>query len=420
MTTDHTSPAEGEVLLEVKGLTKYFPILGGILQREVGAVKAVESVDFNVRRGETLGIVGESGCGKTTLGRLILNLIKPTAGEVHFKGKLISDFHSDPDEVRWQRDRMRKTLVTQIPGIILFLIGVYFFAVGPNENLFLWLPLFLIGGGLSVLGVRFGAEPSPMSRWLRQEIQVVFQDPYASLNSRLTVEKTLSEPILYHRLKKEEEIEPYLVSLLEEVGLTANHLERFPHEFSGGQRQRITVARALVLQPELIVLDEPTASADVSVRAKVLNMLKRLQEQRGLTYLLISHDLSIVEYVSDRILVMYLGHIVEFGPKFIFQSDDMVHPYTKALYQAIPQPDPERKVERIILKGDVPSPVNPPSGCVFHPRCPSAMKVCQEVKPLLREVGVDHQIACHLYDPEIMHNADTTPLEVDTVASAAE
>jgi len=318
-----------QTLLEVNDLKKHFPIRGGVLGRTVGYVYAVDGVSFKIGKGETMGLVGESGCGKTTVGRCILRLIETTAGEIRFEGL---------DITKIDDRQMAK---------------------------------------------------------LRPKMQIVFQDPYASLNPRMTIKDIVGEPMLVNRIARGLELRRRVLELLLMVGLTEDHMNRFPHEFSGGQRQRIGVARALALNPEFIVLDEPTSSLDVSVQAQTLNMLQDLQKKLDLTYLFISHNLSVIKHMSDRIAVMYLGKIVEIASKAeLFRSQ--LHPYTQALFAAIPIPDPEISRERIVLGGDVPSPVNPPSGCRFHPRCPKMIPICKEEEPQLIEIGRDHYVACHL------------------------
>jgi oligopeptide/dipeptide ABC transporter ATP-binding protein len=317
-----------EALLEVKGLKKHFPIQGGVISRTVGYVYAVDGVTFDVRKGETLGLVGESGCGKTTVGRCVLRLLEPTTGEVLFENR---------DILTLNDEQMRK---------------------------------------------------------LRANMQIVFQDPYASLNPRWTIKDIVGEPLLVNKIARGEELRSRVLELLKRVGLSEDHMSRFAHEFSGGQRQRIGIARALALNPKFIVLDEPTSSLDVSVQAQTLNIIRNLQHDLGLTYLFISHNLSVIKHMSDRIAVMYLGKIVELAPKQeLFKHQ--LHPYTQALFQAIPIPDPEIQRKRVILKGDVPSPVNPPKGCRFHPRCPIAIEKCSTVEPELEESEPGHFAACH-------------------------
>jgi oligopeptide transport system ATP-binding protein len=323
----------GETLLDVQNLVMHFPLTQGIIiQRKVGAVQAVDDVSFSVKRGETLGLVGESGCGKSTTGRAILQLYKPTAGNVVFQGK---------DLTKLDGGEMRK---------------------------------------------------------MRRHLQMIFQDPYASLNPRMTVGSIIAEPMQIHNLVSRDQRNRRVQELLETVGLNPYFANRYPHEFSGGQRQRIGVARALAANPAFIVADEPVSALDVSIQAQIINLLEDLQQQFNLTYLFIAHDLSVVRHISDRIAVMYLGKIVEIADRDALY-DDPLHPYTKALLSAVPIPDPvvERRRERIILTGDVPSPINPPSGCHFHTRCPYAMPVCKEIEPLFADQGAGHFVACHLY-----------------------
>lgn len=320
-----------ETILEVKNIKKYFPIKKGLLLREVGQVKAVDDISFTVKKGETLGLVGESGCGKSTLGRTLIRLYEPTAGEIIFKGK---DFCS------------------------------------------------LSGSEL---------------RKSRKHLQMIFQDPFASLDPRMTISQILTEPFKIHNLYTPSEREQKVKELLEVVGLKASHLNRYPHEFSGGQRQRISIARALTLNPDLVIADEPVSALDVSIQAQILNLMKDLQEKFNLTYIFISHDLNVVEHICDRIAVMYLGKIVEVGTREqIFNSPQ--HPYTQALLSAIPSFGTGKKEMKKSLAGEVPSPINPPSGCTFHPRCPHKMDRCVKEIPKLNAINKqqEHQSACWL------------------------
>ncbi|MCX5352186.1 MULTISPECIES: dipeptide ABC transporter ATP-binding protein [Streptomyces] len=323
--------APGEVLLKVTGLQKHFPIRKGLLQRQVGAVRAVDGLDFEVRSGETLGVVGESGCGKSTMGRLITRLLEPTAGKVEFEGRDITHL------------------------------------------------------GVSAM------------RPMRRDVQMIFQDPYSSLNPRHTVGTIISAPFKLQGVTPEGGVKKEVQRLLSVVGLNPEHYNRYPHEFSGGQRQRIGIARALALNPKLVVADEPVSALDVSIQAQVVNLLDDLQQELGLTYVIIAHDLSVVRHVSDRIAVMYLGKIVELADRDSLYKAPM-HPYTKALMSAVPIPDPKRrnvKSERILLKGDVPSPISPPSGCRFHTRCWKATEICKTTEPPLLELKPGQQVACH-------------------------
>ncbi|ANY75735.1 ABC transporter ATP-binding protein [Paenibacillus ihbetae] len=324
-------------LLEVRNLQKSFTVKKGFFGSSK-QLRAVDGISFAIRKGETFSLVGESGCGKSTTGRLVTRLLTPNDGEVIFNGTDISRF---------------------------------------NEN---------------------------QMRPLRKDMQMVFQDPYASLNPRMKVKELVAEPLLIHTKLSAKERDKLAGELLETVGLNSFHAERYAHEFSGGQRQRIGIARALSVRPSLIVADEPVSALDVSIQSQVLNLLQDLQEEYGLTYLFISHDLSVVEHISDRIGVMYLGTLVESADKDTLY-DRPLHPYTQALLSSVPVPDPKLKKERIILKGDLPSPVNPPTGCRFHTRCPACMEVCKQKAPVFREVEPGHQVACHLYDEEIMKQA---------------
>lgn len=319
-----------EPLLKVNQLKKSFPIRRGILQRVVGQVQAVNGISFTLNKGETLGVVGESGCGKSTMGRSILRLIEPTSGSIEFE----------------ERDILKL----------------------PKKEL----------------------------QSIRRQMQFVFQDPYASLNPRFSVEEILASPLEIHKLYAPKERKMKARQLLERVGLDADYANRFPHEFSGGQRQRIGIARALALNPKLMILDEPVAALDVSVQSQVLNLLIDLQLEYALTYIFIAHDLSVVRHISDRVLVLYLGKMAEMADAASLFSDPL-HPYTQALMSAVPIPDPDIKRERIILQGDIPSPANPPSGCPFHTRCPQATARCSEVVSEWKEVKKNHYVACHLY-----------------------
>jgi oligopeptide transport system ATP-binding protein len=319
-----------EPLLQVKNLKKYFPIKGGILSKTVGHVQAVDDISFDLYPGETVGLVGESGCGKSTAARTILRLIEPSDGEVFFEGQ---------DILKLGKKSMRS---------------------------------------------------------LRRQMQIIFQDPYASLNPRMTVASIVGEPLEIHKIAKGRAKEESVANILEKVGLRPEHMRRYPHEFSGGQRQRIGIARALALNPKLIIGDEPVSALDVSIQAQVINLLEDLQHEFNLTYLIIAHDLSVVEHISDRVAVMYLGKIVELATdRELYQNPS--HPYTEALLSAVPRPDPSIKKQRILLPGDVPSPINPPSGCRFHTRCLYAKADCKTVEPALQDIGGGHYVACHYW-----------------------
>ena len=325
---DKLLPPDPDVILEVRHLKKYFTLKKTLLGKPLSSLKAVDDVSFKVKKGETLGIVGESGCGKTTMGRTVLKLYQPTSGQVFFKGKDIAGYKSKE------------------------------------------------------------------MRALRKQMQIVFQDPYSSLPPRSTVGDLLSEPVKVHNVVPKSKVKDYVLDLMDQCGLRDYYYERYPHEFSGGQRQRICIARALSVNPELVVCDEPVSALDVSIQAQIINLLKRLQKERQLTYIFISHDLSVVKFISDKIGIMYLGSMMEFGnKKEIF--DNPMHPYTKALFSAVPNPDPTEKTERIILKGDIPSPANPPKGCKFHTRCNCAMEICKHIAPEYKEYEEGHFVACH-------------------------
>ncbi len=326
-----SSSSSNQPILKVENLVKSFPILGGLFSREVASVKAVSGVSFELKKGETLGLVGESGCGKSTLGRTIIRLLEPTSGKIYFEGKDI----------------------TNLEG--------------------------------------------PELRILRRKMQIIFQDPFASLNPRMTVGAIIEEPLEIHGLfpNPKDRIER-IKQLVDMVGLRFEHLQRYPHEFSGGQRQRIGIARALAVEPELIVCDEPVSALDVSIQAQVINLLMELQKKLNLTYIFIAHDLKVVEHVSNRVAVMYLGKIAELADSMELYKNPQ-HPYTQALLSAIPFPDPRHKEDRIILTGDVPSPMNPPNGCYFHPRCPKVMEKCNSQIPELKETISGHETSCLLY-----------------------
>ena len=331
--SDAQLPPDPEALLEIRHLRKCFPIEKTITGKVTRELVAVDDVSFKLMPGETLGIVGESGCGKTTMGRTLLKLHEPSGGQIFFKGKDISQYSK--------------------------------------------------------------AEMRP----IRTQMQIIFQDPYSSLPPRATVGDILSEPVKVHKIVPEDQVKDYVLDLMDKCGLRDYYYERYPHEFSGGQRQRICIARALSVNPELVVCDEPVSALDVSIQAQIINLLKQLQKDMGLTYLFISHDLRVVKFISDKILVMYLGAMVEFGEKKDIFSNPL-HPYTKALFSAIPNPNPDVKMNRIVLGGDIPSPANPPKGCRFHTRCPYAKEICKHVTPAYIEHEPGHFAACHLLTEE--------------------
>ncbi len=322
-----------DVLLDVRNLKKHFVVDKSFFGKPIKWLKAVDNVSFTLKKGKTLGIVGESGCGKTTMGRTILRLYDVTGGEVYFKGQEVSKI--------------------------------------PNKEF----------------------------DKLRPNMQMIFQDPYASLSPRLTVGEIIGEAALQHKIVDKTNYKEYVLSVMKMCGLQPHYFERYPHEFSGGQRQRICIARALALKPDLVICDEPVSALDVSIQAQIINMLKELQAELGLTYVFISHDLSVVKHISDEVGVMYLGSMVEFGTKEKIFSNTL-HPYTKALFSAVPVPNPHVKMNRVILKGDIPSPVNPPKGCKFHTRCDQCMEICKSVPPKYKQVEEGHFCACHLYDTE--------------------
>lgn len=325
------APGNENVLLKVSHLKKYFPIRGGLLGEKTQYVRAVDDISFNVRAGQTVGIVGESGCGKTTMGRTILRLHSVTSGEVIFNG------------------------------------------------------------------MDLGKMNARALRKIRPQIQMIFQDPYSSLSPRMTVGEIIGEAVRQHHIVSKEEYKEYIFDVMRRCGLQPQYFERYPHEFSGGQRQRICIARSIALKPRLIICDEPVSALDVSIQAQIINLLKELQRTEGIAYIFISHDLSVVEHISDEVGVMYLGNMMEYGKtKDIFSRP--LHPYTEALFSAVPVPDPDYKMNRIILKGDIPSPANPPSGCKFHTRCEKCRDICTREEPVFRELEPGHFVACHLYD----------------------
>ncbi len=334
MPTETALKLSEDVLLQVTALKKFFPVRKGVFRRVAGWVKAVDDVSLFVKDSETLGLVGESGCGKTTCGRTILRLIEPTGGNVLFRAKRLERV---VDVANLSKAEMKS---------------------------------------------------------LRREMQIIFQDPYSSLNPRMTVGDIVGEPLIVHHVSRGREKEDRVRELLQAVGLKSDHMRRYPHEFSGGQRQRIGIARALALDPQLIICDEPVSALDVSIQAQVLNLLEDLQDEFQLTYLFIAHDLSVVKHISDRVAVMYLGKIVELAATEAMYLKPL-HPYTEALLSAVPVPDPDYEAERILLQGDVPSPVNPPAGCYFHPRCSYAKPICSEQAPEFRDLGDLHFAACH-------------------------
>ena len=329
---------EEKYILEVNNLKEYFPISKSLMKKNTVYLKAVDGVSLRLREGQTIGIVGESGCGKTTLGRTILRLYEPTDGEIIFEGQHIE---------KLKGEALRK--------------------VRPN-------------------------------------FQMIFQDPYSSLSPRMTVGEIVGEAVKVHKIVPESEYKDYIVDIMKKCGLQPHYFDRYPHEFSGGQRQRICIAKALALKPKLVICDEPVSALDVSIQAQIINLFKDLQETERLSYIFISHDLSVVEHISDEVGVMYLGNMVEYGSKREL-FDNPLHPYTKALFSAIPIPDPETKIRRIVLQGDIPSPANPPKGCKFHTRCNECMSACKLLEPEFRDAGGGHMVACHKYDEEVMGNA---------------
>ena len=337
-TTTHAANGE-KYILEVNNLKEYFPISKSFFKKNTVYLKAVDGVSFKLKEGKTIGIVGESGCGKTTLGRTILRLYEPTDGEIIFDGVHIE---------KLKGEALRK---------------------------------------------------------LRPNFQMIFQDPYSSLSPRMTVGEIVGEAVKVHGIVPPEQYKDYVVDIMTKCGLQPHYFDRYPHEFSGGQRQRICIAKALALKPKLVICDEPVSALDVSIQAQIINLFKDLQESEHLSYIFISHDLSVVEHISDEVGVMYLGNMVEYGSKKDLFAEPL-HPYTKALFSAIPIPDPDTKIKRIVLEGDIPSPANPPAGCKFHTRCKQCMAACKVACPKWLDVGDGHYVACHLYDKEVMSNSE--------------
>ena len=362
-----------DAVVVMKHMYKRFPIKTDLLGHELVSVKAVNDISLQIKKGTTLGVVGESGCGKTTMGRTMLRLYDITSGEVIYKGFNLTKLSTSelrkliPEDEKY--DEARK---------------------GNRETLL---------ATLEKTGFDISKVSRSALRLLRPDMQIIFQDPYSSLSPRMTVGEIIGEAVREHDIVPKSEYREYILRVMKECGLQPHYFDRYPHEFSGGQRQRICIARALALNPKIVICDEPVSALDVSIQAQIINLLKDLQEQRGLTYVFISHDLSVVEHISTDVAVMYLGSMMEKAPKEEIFSNPM-HPYTKALLSAVPVPDPDVKMKRIILEGDIPSPANPPAGCKFHTRCKECMEICKSEEPKLTEYGDGHFVACHLYSQE--------------------
>ena len=362
-------------IIVMKHLSKHFPVKTSLTGKVLVSVKAVNDVSIKIRRGTTLGVVGESGCGKTTMGRTMLRLYDITSGEVIYKGLNLSKLTKNQlkslisDEDAEQRKGTREEMLA-----------------------------FLDKHGFDISR----ASASTLQK-IRPDIQIIFQDPYSSLSPRMNIGEIIGEAVREHNIVPKSEYREYILKIMKECGLQSHYFDRYPHEFSGGQRQRICIARALALNPKVVICDEPVSALDVSIQAQIINLLKDLQEQHGLTYVFISHDLSVVEHISDDVAVMYLGSLMEKCPKEKLFANPM-HPYTKALLSAVPVPDPDVKMNRIILEGDIPSPANPPSGCKFHTRCKECMEICKKEEPKLMEYEPDHFVACHLYQQKMKND----------------
>jgi len=362
---------EEDDIVVLKHLTKHFPVKTTLSGKVLVSVKAVNDVSLRIKKGTTLGVVGESGCGKTTMGRTMLRLYDITSGQVIYRGLDLDRLSTSqlktliPAEDASYRDKSREEMLAY----------------------------------LEKHGMDISLANAKILQKIRPDIQIIFQDPYSSLSPRMTVGEIIGEAAREHGIVSKADFKDYVIKVMKECGLQTHYFERYPHEFSGGQRQRICIARALALNPKVVVCDEPVSALDVSIQAQIINLLKDLQEERGLTYVFISHDLSVVEHISTEVAVMYLGHLMEKAPKDELFANPM-HPYTKALLSAAPVPDPDVKMNRIILKGDIPSPANPPAGCKFHTRCRECMEICKTVQPKLTEYKPEHFVACHLYDKE--------------------